>query len=193
MEIHNNSRLDEANAAFLQGDFSTARNLFEVLVATGSKSALLGLAAIYERGNSDVPQDFTKAKYWFERALASANSAKAALKLGNYYYLGFGVPVDYAKALSYYLRLKDNKDPIALYRLGVHYEKGQGTQQDIERAVDYYRRAARLGNIQARKQWGVLEVKNRNFLLGLFLWGWAIIQGVPLAFTRTNDKRLRVF
>ncbi len=193
MGVQSNPRLDEANEAFLRGDYATARNLLEVLASTGSKSALIVLAAVYERGNSDVPRDFVKARYWYERALAEANSAWAALNLGNYYYLGYGVPIDYAKAFSYYSRLKDNKDPIALLRLGVHYETGQGTEPDIHKAVECYRRAAKLGNIHARKQWGVLEVKHGNFLLGLFLWSWAIVQGLPLAFIDSTNKRIRAF
>ncbi|MGH8397448.1 MAG: tetratricopeptide repeat protein [Gammaproteobacteria bacterium] len=193
MEIASKTRLHEANEVLLRGDYAAARDLYEALVASGSKAALLNLAVIYERGNADVPQDFAKAKYWYERALTEANAATAALQLGHYYYHGLGVSVDYDKAFSYYSRLKSSNDPIALLRLGMLYDAGKGVTQDLNLARDCYRRAARLRNIRARKNWGVLEVKHGNFLLGIFLWTWAIIQGVPLAFINTNDKRMQAF
>lgn len=185
------TRLDEANDALLKGDFATAKDLFETLAATGSKAALLGLAAIYERGNADIPRDYTKAKFWYERALSEANSAVAALKLGQYYCHGRGVARDYRKAFFYFSKLENNQDPVALLNLGWLYETGKGISKDIQRARALYCRGAKLGNIQARKNLGILEVKHGNIALGLFLWTWAIIQGVPLAFINADDKRLR--
>ncbi len=193
MAVTAKTRLDEANEALLRGDFVTARNLFEVLADTGSRAALLGLAAIYERGSTDIPQDYAKSRYWYERALAEARSVVAALKLGHFYYHGFGVTMDYSKAFHYYSQLQSSDNPIALLRLGWLYETGRGVSQDLSKAKELYRRGAKLGNIQARKNWGFFEMKHGNVLLGVLLWIWTIIQGVPLAFINTDDKRLRTY
>lgn len=186
-------RLDEANEALLRGDFVMARDLFEILAATGSRAALLGLAAIYERGNADIPQDYAKSRYWYERALAEARSSVAALKLGHFYYHGFGVTSDFSKAFKYYSQLKNSNNPIALLRLGWLYETGRGVPQNLSKARELYHRGAKLGNIQARKNLGFFEMKHGNILLGVLLWMWTIIQGVPLAFINTDDKRLRTY
>lgn len=183
--------MDEATAAFLRGDFAMAREMFEVLAATGSKGALLALAKIYERGGTGVCQDLTKARYWYERAFAEASSANAALWLGHFYCDGRGVPIDHKKAFFYYSRLANSNDAVALLRLGVLYESGQGVEKDIAKARDLYRRAAHLGNLFARKNWGVLEIRRGNWLLGLFQWAWASMQGTPLAFINADSKKLR--
>lgn len=187
------TRIDEANEALLREDFVTARNLFEELLTLGSKQALLGLAAIYERGSKDVPKDVNKAIYYYERALAEANLARAACMLGRFYYHGYGVPVDYSKSFFYYSKLENSNDAVGLLSLGWLYETGRGNTKDIHKARALYRRAAKLKNIQARKHWGMLEIMHGNPLLGIVLWGWAIIQGVPLIFIKSDDVRLRSY
>ena len=183
--------MDEATAAFLRGDLSTARGLFEVLAATGSKGALLALAKIYERGGTGVSQDLDKARYWYERAFSEANAVNAALWLGHFYCDGRGVAVNYDKAFFYYSKLANSNDPVALLRLGVLYETGRGVEKDLTKARDFYRCAAHLGNLFARKNWGVLEIRRGNWIMGLFQWAWASVQGTPLAFINADDKRLR--
>ncbi|MHB8404392.1 MAG: tetratricopeptide repeat protein [Gammaproteobacteria bacterium] len=193
MSDHSEPQLKEASDALLRGDYASAKNLFEVLAANGSKGALLGLATIYERGGNGVPKDFIKARYWYERALTDAKSVVAALTLGNYYFHGFGVPVDDHKAYFYYSKLENTQEPVALLRLGILYETGRGVEQNIDKARDFYRRATRLGNIFALKNWGVLEIKYGNRILGILLWTWARLIGTPLAFINPDHKKLRTY
>lgn len=187
------TRIAEAQEALNKGDFVTARELFKVLSDTGSKRALLALAIIYERGGNGVPQDYSEARFWYERAYKEGDSVEAILSLGRMYYTGQGVEINFEKAYWFYSKLLNTKQPIGLLRLGVMFALGQGVSQDINRARELFMRSAKLGNIHARKSWGLWELKHGNPILGIFLWGWAILQGVPMALFRTNDKRLRAF
>jgi TPR repeat protein len=187
------TRIAEAQKALENGDLVIAQRLFNILADTGSKPALLALAIIYERGGNGIPQDYGSARVWYERAYKEGNSVEAALALGRMYYLGQGGIIDYDKAYFYYSKFENTKQPIGLLRLGSMLAMGKGTTMDIAKAKELFKRSAKLGNIHARKNWAVLEVKHGNIVLGISLWIWAIIQGVPLAFFRTNDKRLRAF
>ncbi|HKU17927.1 MAG TPA: tetratricopeptide repeat protein [Candidatus Saccharimonadales bacterium] len=188
-----NTRIDVANAALLAGDFATARDEFETLLRLGSKQALVGLATIYERGNKDVPKDVSKAIEYYERAFIEAKSAYAARMLGRFHYHGYGVPMDYDKAFYYYSKLENSTDAVGLLSLGWMYEMGRGVTEDVDKARMLYRRATKLGNIQARKHWGMLELKHGSPLLGVVLWGWAILQGIPLIIVKSDDSRLRSY
>lgn len=193
MSNDSGTRITEARNALKQGDFVTARAFFKDLADTGSKQALLGLAAIYERGGEGVPQDMAAARYWYERAFNDASLIVAGLALGKMSYLGLGGDVDYEKAFACYSKLEKANNPIALFRLGAMYETGKGVPRDIEQARTLYRRSAKLRNIYARKQWGVLEVKNGNVLLGALLWASALIHGPLLVMMKPYDPRLKCF
>jgi hypothetical protein len=187
------ARLDEASEAMLRGDFVKARDLLEILVSMGSKGALLGLAAIYERGGTKVPQDLDKARGLYERALSTAKSSKAALALGNMYYFGLGVQSDFQRAFYYYSKLESSADAVGLLRLGTVYERGQGIQQDPGKARDLYRRSAKLGNIIALKSWGLLELRRGNIFMGVPLWIWAAVRVASIVVSDPKDKRLRMY
>ncbi len=63
----------------------------------GSHSAMILLAEAAEaRG------DFTLAKKWFEAAAQDPADWESALKVGDYYFYGKGVPVDYVQAEKWY-------------------------------------------------------------------------------------------
>ena len=138
-----------------------------------------------------MDKDFEKARYWYERGVFEGDLLEAALALGKFYYMGMGVPVDYEKAYSYYAKLENTNNAVALLRLGILFELGKGVPKDPQRARDFYRRAAKLKNIFARKNLGVFEVKHGNILWGLVLWSSAIIQGFTLGLLKESDRRLR--
>lgn len=59
---------------------------------------------------------------------------------------------DYGKAVECFRRAVEKGDARALYYLGLCYEEGQGVPQDKEKAIKLYRKAARLGNDEAREK-----------------------------------------
>ena len=61
---------------------------------------------MYDQGHG-VPQDYTKAREWWEKAAARGN-AKAQFNLGVIYGLGQGVQVDEAKAREWFSKACEN-------------------------------------------------------------------------------------
>ena len=72
--------------------------------------------------------------------------------LGKAYYLGVGVPRNYATALIYLNKAADKSNPDAIYILGLMYEHGRGVPQQIERSVKLFDRAAALGQGYAKAE-----------------------------------------
>ena len=186
-----NTRLAKAKQALDVENYGDARDQYEILAGIGSKEALLALGYIYERGGKGVERDYSAARYWFERSLNEGKAVRAALALGKFYYLGLGVPVDFVRSYSYLAKVEQSNDAVALLRLGVMFELGKGVPKNIDRARSLYRRSARLKNIFARKNLGVLEVKRGNVLIGLLLWSSAFLQGVTLGLIKRYDSRLQ--
>ena len=61
---------------------------------------MTNLGVLYANGQG-VPQDYAKAREWYEKA-AAAGDAAAMRNLGFLYANGQGVPQDYAKAREWY-------------------------------------------------------------------------------------------
>jgi TPR repeat protein len=68
----------------------------------GDAEAQYSLWVYYDHGQG-VPQNYTKAVYWYIKSAVQGN-ASAQCMLGNSYYTGQGVPQDYAKAAYWYIR-----------------------------------------------------------------------------------------
>ena len=86
---------------------------------------------------------------------AEAGDAKAQSQLGYLYYVGEGVPQDYAMAVDWYRKAAVQGDKDAQYNLAVAYAFGEGTKQDYKEAVIWYRRAAEQGHAIAQYSLGI--------------------------------------
>ena len=98
----------------------------------------------------------------------------AQLMLGNCYYNGYYVDIDYAEALSWREKAAEQGDAKAQLLVAQQYFSGIGTLRDIEKAKHWYTLAAENDNIEAQCQLAkLLEtgldgiVKN---LAGAFYW-----------------------
>jgi TPR repeat protein len=180
----------DAKNALAIGDYVTAREKYEYLAKLGSKEAILALGVIFERGGAGVAQDYTTARYWFERAWAEGDLVYAARALARFYYMGLGVPINYEKSYSYLARFENTDSAVILLRLGCMYERGEGVPKDLDRARALYRRSAQLKNIHARRQLGLLALKRGNIIVGIPLFISALIHGVILALFKGYDNRL---
>ena len=85
----------------------------------------------------------------YKRALLYWNRAAtqgyyiARLKLGDYYYYGFGTEIDYQQAASHYKYAYDvNRNAQAVFNLAYMHEKGLGLRRDIHLAKRFYDLAA---------------------------------------------------
>ena len=97
-----------------------------------------------------VPQDYSQALGWFQKA-ADQGSAAALLSLGVIYYQGEGVLKDSVKALEWFKKSAD-ADPsgVLVENTMAHiYATGDGVPKDLGKAMEWYRRSADQGNAQA--------------------------------------------
>ena len=80
------------------------------------------------------------------RTRAEKGDAKAEFDLGSLYYVGVGVPQDYAEAARWYRKAADQGDANAKAGLASMYYYGKGVPQDYSQAVRWYRNAAEQNN-----------------------------------------------
>jgi TPR repeat protein len=113
------------------------------------------LGNLYENGGNGVPQDYDKARQWYEKAFA-AGDAPSAASLGLLYDNGQGVPQDYAKALEWFEKGAAGDDAFAMRDLGVFYENGRGVPQDYDKAREWYEKAFAKGDAVGARAVGLL-------------------------------------
>lgn len=100
-----------------------------------------------------VPQDYSEAVVWFQRAAAQGDA------LGLYFLArcleeGTGIGRNEPEAVPLYRLSADLGNPWAQCALGRCLENGIGTEQDLGSAIAYYRLAADGGDAEA---WDALE------------------------------------
>jgi TPR repeat protein len=93
-----------------------------------------------------VPQDYLKAREWYEQAVNRGDAA-AMRMIALLYANGAGVPQDYGKAREWYVKAAAFGDVEAIINLGFLYYNGQGVPQDFVKAREWYEKAAASGNI----------------------------------------------
>lgn len=113
----------------------------------GNAEAQNKLGMLYSDGRG-VPQDYVKAKHWFEKA-AEQGHAGAQVNLGTLYFQGQGAPESEQMALVWFRRAADQKDPLAFAKLGLMYAQGRGVPQDFIQAHMWYNLSAAHGEKRA--------------------------------------------
>lgn len=127
---------DEANAAFVAGDYAKAQAELKPLLDNNDPRAQYAMGVLYENGfgvNKDLPQ----AAAWYLKAAEQGNS-DAQYNLGAMHEHGVGMPVNYAEAARWYRPAAEVGDIDALSNLGVLYQNGQGVKQDKVLAMALY-------------------------------------------------------
>ncbi|KAI8889400.1 HCP-like protein, partial [Backusella circina FSU 941] len=110
-------------------------------------------------------QQYDKAMDWYLLS-AAANYAGAQNNIGNMYYIGSGVPVDYLLALEWYLKAASQKNKFAFENIGRIFEKGLGVLDDKYMALEWYRRNKHTAEAAKRlkdKGYHVPAKKKSNF------------------------------
>ena len=93
---------------------------------------------------------------------AAAGDATAQFELGALYYLGQGVPQDYAQARVWLEKAAAQGSPEAQYRLGLIYESGIGVTPDDAQAAAWWEKAAAQGFPEAQYNLGIFYNKGRG-------------------------------
>lgn len=106
----------------------------------GDAFAQRDLALCYYYGNG-VAKNIDTAEYWWKGA-----ADKGVIDACRSLFALYSGKKDFAKALTYELRLAEHGAADAAYNIGVMYSKGDGVIKNEAKAVEWYRRAAELCN-----------------------------------------------
>ena len=126
----------------------------------GDAEAQTNLGFFYANGQG-VPQDYAKARQWWELAAAQGN-AWAQTNLGFLYANWHGVPQDYVKARQSWELAAAQGNAWAQTNLGFLYANGHGVPRDYAKAREWYEKAAAQGNAQAQLYLGWLYHNGRG-------------------------------
>jgi TPR repeat protein len=128
--------------------------LYQAGAEHGDANSMSNLGITYANGLG-VPQDYTKAREWFEKAAAKDDATSMHL-LGLLFASGLGVPQDFAKAREWYEKAaaKDNAD--AMVGLAGLYRNGQGVPRDDAKAREWLEKAAAKDYAEAMYWLGLL-------------------------------------
>ena len=113
-----------------------------------SAEELFYLGQDYSKGQNGKPQNYAKARYYYEKSAAMGNMY-AINDLGYMYLFGQGVAVDYAKALERFEQAAGMGNPYSVNNLGYMYENALGVARDYQKALKYYQKAVDMGNENA--------------------------------------------
>lgn len=135
----------EAHVDYRKGRYDEALAKYLLLGELGYEVAQSNAAYILDRKESDL---FDKSEVW-KRALvywsraASQGYSAARVRLGDYYYYGWGTNVDYETAASHYrIASEQQNNAQAMFNLGYMHELGLGMRRDIHLAKRFYDLAA---------------------------------------------------
>lgn len=130
----------DAARAYSEGDFETARKIWEDLAKNGDAQAMNNLGVIYDQGKGVEP-DAGRAAHWFAES-ANAGNPSGMANYGRLLEQGRGVPANLAEAARWFDMAARQGQPEAQYNLGYLYEHGHGVKKDDEAAAAWYSRAA---------------------------------------------------
>merc|ERR1712242_284917 len=111
----------------------------------GYEVAQSNAAYILDRKESDLyisSEVWKRALVYWSRAAAQGYSA-ARVRLGDYYYYGWGTDIDYETAAGHYrIASEQQNNAQAMFNLGYMHELGLGMKRDIHLAKRFYDMAA---------------------------------------------------
>ncbi|KAF0717962.1 Aste57867_1988 [Aphanomyces stellatus] len=134
------AELRHAYTAYTNGDYTTAFRTYVVLAEQGYEVAQHNAAwMLEEQRGMRAAQALGDGTLRMYKAAAAQGNIDANLKLGDFYYYGYGTSTapNFAKAMAHYLAAAP-KHGQAAYNLGYMYEHAIGTNQDFLLAKRYY-------------------------------------------------------
>ncbi len=139
----------EGFAAYQEGDYERARDIWLPLAEAGDSVAQYNLGKLFEFGGGELRQDYVQAARWYREA-AAQDVAAAQNNLGLMHAQGHGMPRDTARAAELWQVAAANGYALAQYNLGLAYFRGDGIRQDEVQAAAWFRRAAEGGLADAQ-------------------------------------------
>ena len=120
--------------------------------AAGNSNALVALAYMHLRGELQGQDALATANRLLQEA-ALAGSSAAMTRLAHHYMSGTGLPLDYAKALSWFLRASALGDANADVGLGYLVDAELVDDSELQPAEYWYRRAAMANSVEGQLRW----------------------------------------
>jgi len=135
----------EAHQDYRGGRYDEALAKYLALGELGYEVAQSNAAYILDRKETELynPEEMWKrALVYWSRAAAQGYSA-ARVRLGDYFYYGWGTGIDYETAASHYrIASEQQNNAQAMFNLGYMHELGLGMKRDIHLAKRFYDMAA---------------------------------------------------
>jgi hypothetical protein len=110
----------------------------------------------------------------FQRAAQQGNVV-AELKIGDYYFYGFGTAVNFRSAVAHYRAASEARNAQAMFGLGYMHEHGIGIARDLHLAKRFYDMAAETAEdavwpvmLARAKLWVVMTLQERLAALDAF-------------------------
>ena len=152
---------EDADAAYKNGDYASARRLWHELAQQGDASAQTHLGVMYRDGRG-VPRDDQQAVEWFRKAAEQGNALGQA-NLGFMYERGRGARQDDRQAVQWFRKAAEQGNALGQANLGFMYRTGRGgLPQDDQQAINWYRKAAEQGNALGQNNLGVMYRDGRG-------------------------------
>lgn len=151
----NEQKLNEANLAYQQKNYSVAFEIYNYLAQQNSIKLedklniqhILG--DMYEYGFG-VQKNFEEAVKWYQKSVEHGY-AKSQYALGGMYYsLGVGVGNDPQKKIELFHKSAEQGYAQAQYRLGLVFDIGYHSETNYEKAAFWYEKAANQGHLKAQ-------------------------------------------
>ncbi|XP_055906054.1 protein sel-1 homolog 1 [Eupeodes corollae] len=127
-------------------EMDTAYMKYALLAEMGYEVGQSNAAFLLDRNEvtifNDRHEDLIRGFYYWKRAAAQGYSA-AQVKLGDYYYYGWGTAVDFESSASLYRKAAEQHfNAQAMFNLGYMHEQGLGMKKDLHLAKRLYDLAA---------------------------------------------------
>ena len=102
-----------------------------------------------------VPQDYSEAMKWYQKAAGSGDS-DAMYNIGVLYDNGQGVQRDFSEALKWYQKAAEADYVPAMNKLGIIYNDGLGVQKNYLKAIEWLQKAVDKGDRDAKLRLGIV-------------------------------------
>ncbi|KAH8388222.1 hypothetical protein KR093_000712 [Drosophila rubida] len=140
------NRLMHAYSDYKQNRIDEAYMHYSLMAEAGYEVAQSNAAFLLDREEvhvfNDRHEDLIRAFYYWKRAAGQGYSA-AQVKLGDYYYYGWGTKTDFETAAALYRKASEQQyNAQAMFNLGYMHEQGLGMKKDWHLAKRLYDLAA---------------------------------------------------
>jgi len=160
----------------------------------GEAAAQFEIAVRFAEGRV-VPQNFSSAAEWFERA-AKKGLAPAQFRLAGLYEKGLGVNKNLDTARRYYATAGEVGHAKALHNLAVLYAEGIDGKPDYQTAAKWFRKAAGYGVVDSQFNLAVLYARGIGVEQNLAeAYKWFVLaarEGDPESARKRDDLAARL-